>query len=100
MKIYANPISPPSRMVVAVANFLEIDFEYVNVDLHEGEHLKEDFEKVNPFKKIPAFVQRDFTLFESFAIMRYLCDNLGGDRGEYIFPRDAKKRAEINMYLG
>ena len=32
--------------------------------------------------------------------MRYLCDNLGGDRGEYIFPRDPKKRAEINMYLG
>lgn len=48
MKIYASPISPPARMVVAVANFLELDFDYINVDILGLEHKTEAYAKLNP----------------------------------------------------
>jgi glutathione S-transferase len=85
MKIYYGPLSPPSRLVVGVAKWLEIDFELVVVDLSKQEQLGEEYAKLNPNKKVPLLVDGDFVLSESTAIIRYLAAT-AGEKGQAIFP--------------
>jgi glutathione S-transferase len=44
--------SPPCRTVLMVAKHLNIELNLKNVDLEKGEHLKEEFVKVNKFTLI------------------------------------------------
>lgn len=73
MKLYINPISPNSRKVMAVASSLQLDCEVELVDLAKGENRTPEFLKINPNAKIPALVDGDFMLWESNAIIAYLC---------------------------
>lgn len=54
----------------------EIGMAYENkqVDLRAKEHKSEAFLKINPNGKVPALVDGDVTLFESFAINFYLAE--------------------------
>ena len=51
---------------------LAIPYEFVLLDMSAGEHHQPEYLKINPFGKIPAIVDGDFTLFESGAILLYL----------------------------
>jgi glutathione S-transferase len=53
---------------------LGVDCEYKTVNLMEGEHQKSDFLKLNPFGKVPTFVDGDLRLHEASAICNYLAD--------------------------
>lgn len=44
--LYYTLLSPPSRAVLLTAKALDIDFELKNVDLIKGEHLSDEFKKV------------------------------------------------------
>ena len=98
MKIYACALSTASRMVVAVANYLELEFEYVNVDLTKGEQLTPEFNKLNPNHKVPLLVDGDLVLSESLAILRYLTDKYAMD--DALYPPAPQKRALVNMHFG
>ena len=51
-----------------------VDAKYITY----AELQSEEFKKVNPFKKVPAFVTGDgLALFESFVIMEFLEDKYG-----------------------
>lgn len=62
-----------------------------------GEHRKEPFLRINPKGCVPTLVDDDFTLWESKAILIYLCQSLKGFSSMY--PKDAKTRALINQRL-
>jgi glutathione S-transferase len=51
---------------------LAIPYEFILLDMSAKEHLQPDFLKINPFGKVPAIVDGDFSLFESGAILLYL----------------------------
>ena len=51
---------------------LALPYEFVLLDMSAGEHHQPEFLKINPFGKVPAIVDGDFTLFESGAILLYL----------------------------
>lgn len=76
MKLYVNPISPNSRKVIAVNELLGLDCDVVAVDLAKGENRVPEFLAINPNGKIPALVDNNFTLWESDAIMAYLCSKV------------------------
>lgn len=97
MKIYGTPASPPSRLVVGLAKYLEVEHEYITVDLRNGEQLGEAYAKLNPNKKVPTLVQGDFVLSESYAIARYLAATSTSEKAEKLYPKDAQRRALIDM---
>ena len=76
MKLYTNPLSPNCRKPVAVAKHLGLELEEVVVDLGSGEHKKPAFLAINPNGKVPVLVDGDVTLWESNAIMGYLCSKV------------------------
>lgn len=45
--LYYTLLSPPSRAVLLTGKALGIEFDLKNVDLLKGEHLSEEFKKVN-----------------------------------------------------
>lgn len=73
MKLYVNPLSPNSRKVTAVASHLGLDLDTLVVDLSKGENQTPEFLAINPNGKIPALKDGDYCLWESNAIMPYLC---------------------------
>jgi glutathione S-transferase len=57
---------------------LAIPYEFILLDMSVGEHNQPDFLKINPFGKVPAITDGDIALFESGAILLYLCEKYGG----------------------
>lgn len=95
LKIYGADLSTPANKVRMVANFLNLDYEYIQIKIREGEHKRKEFLKINPIGKIPAMDDDGFMLFESGAICRYLIEKSGESS---LFPRDIKQRAVVDAY--
>jgi glutathione S-transferase len=56
---------------------LGIDCEMVPVDLTKGDQAQPSFRAMNPFGRVPVFVDGDLTLWESHAILAYLGEKTG-----------------------
>ena len=95
MKLYHFPVSPNSRRVLAVIYHLGLDCELEAVDLPGGQQMKPEFLRLNPNHMIPTLVDGDFVLWESNAIMQYLCSKKPGST---LWPADAKAQADINRW--
>jgi glutathione S-transferase len=71
LKLYGAPFSR-AAIVQWYLEECEIAYEYVLVDLKNGEHLQPAYLQINPFGKVPAIVDEEVTLWESGAILLYL----------------------------
>lgn len=95
LKIYGSDLSSPANKVRFVANYLNLKYDYIFVNLREGAQHKPEFLKINPVGKIPAIDDDGFTLFESNAICRYLADK----QNSPIYPKSLKERAVVEEWL-
>ncbi len=95
MKLYYHPASTTSRIVQQFALDQGIDLEYKVVDLFTGEHLKPEYERINPNRLVPVLEDGDFRLTESAAIIRYLADKAGSPA----YPKELKARARVNEMM-
>jgi glutathione S-transferase len=95
MKLYHFPVSPNSRRVVATLHHLGLDCELVAVDLSKSQQMQPEFLQLNPNHMIPVLVDGNFNLWESNAIMQYLCSKVPGNS---LYPSDAISQADINRW--
>jgi glutathione S-transferase len=96
MKVYADPITVNCRKVLAGLDFLNAPFERVHVDYFKGEQKEPAFLAINPNASMPAMTDGDLVLWESNAILQYAADKMDRDSA---YPKDLKKRADINRWL-
>ena len=78
MRIYWFKAQAPRR-VLALAKHLGVTAECVEVDMMGGGLAREDYVALNPNMKAPTLVDGDRVLWESSAIMAYLCIKQGSD---------------------
>jgi glutathione S-transferase len=78
MKIYWIKAQAPRR-VLALARHLGIEADCIEVDLPAGGLKTPAYLALNPNGKAPTMVDGDVTLWESSAIMAYLCIKVGSD---------------------
>jgi glutathione S-transferase len=95
MKLYGFPPTRSIRALWALRE-LEVDFEFVSVDLTKQEHRLPEFLAVNPAGKLPVLVDGDFILTESVAIVLYLAEKYP-QKG--LLPVELRARAEVNRWL-
>ncbi len=72
LTFYYHPLSPIARRVWLALLEKDIAFESRLVDLKAREQLKPDYLAIHPFHHVPAMVDQDLRLIESFAILEYL----------------------------
>jgi glutathione S-transferase len=96
MKLYYHPLSSNARRVRLVAHHLGLAIEEVLVDLGKGAQKKPEYLALNPNGKVPTLVDGDLKLWESYAILIYLCEKTG--RRE-LYPEPLAARTEINRWL-
>ncbi|XP_037045750.1 glutathione S-transferase 1-like [Bradysia coprophila] len=94
---YYTLLSPPSRAVLLTGKALGIEFDLRNVDLIKGEHLSEEFKKLNPQHTIPLIIDNGVIIYDSHAICAYLCDKYANT--DQLYPKDLVKRAEVDARL-
>lgn len=94
--LYDHPYSQHARRVRALLEIAELPYELAHVALDKGEHMSEDFLKLNPNHQIPVLVSDEIVISESNAIMRFLCNQ--HDIDEW-YPKDANSRAMIDQWL-
>jgi glutathione S-transferase len=94
MKIYWIKAQAPRR-VLALAKHLGIKAEFVEVDLMAGGLKTPEFAALNPNQKAPVLVDGDQVLWESSAIMAYLCVKAGSD----MWPARPAEQVEVLRWL-
>ncbi|HGO6126635.1 TPA: glutathione S-transferase family protein [Burkholderia cepacia] len=75
---------------------LDADFEFVSVNLLQGEHKRPEFLRLNPAGKVPVLVDGDLVIPESAAIVLYLADKYPE---KALLPVDPALRAQAYRWV-
>ncbi|MBL4582558.1 MAG: glutathione S-transferase family protein [Gammaproteobacteria bacterium] len=90
VKVYGDIQSGNCYKIKLLMSYLNIEHEWLHVDILKGETHSDEFKKMNPNTRIPVLVLRDGrTLTESNAILNFLAD------GSEFLPPDRFLRAEV-----
>jgi glutathione S-transferase len=92
MKLYSIHNSNNCRRVNATILHLGLDVEVAETAM--GDLKKPEFLALNPNGKVPTLVDGDLRLWESRAIMQYLC----AKKESPLWPNDATRRADITRW--
>jgi len=95
MKLYGTLLSNNVRRAYAVARFLELQVELIDVMPLSTAANTAEFRRMSPSGRIPALSDGDFLLNESHAIMLYLAELKPGT----LWPADRKRRAEVMRWM-
>lgn len=95
MKLYGFAGTRSQRALWGLKE-VDADFEYVSVNLLEGEHKRPDFLKINPAGKVPVLIDGDRVIPESAAIVLYLADKYPE---KALLPADLGERAQAYRWM-
>ncbi len=94
--LHTSPGSQHCRRVVLLIHEAGMDVDTKIVDVRPpgmgGENETREFLALNPNGKVPVLTHGDLTVFESNAIMLYLCELFEATE---LLPADRKQRAEV-----
>uniref|UniRef100_A0A0D3F6I4 glutathione transferase n=1 Tax=Oryza barthii TaxID=65489 RepID=A0A0D3F6I4_9ORYZ len=91
----ARSLTSCSHRVRIALNLKGLEYEYKAVNLLKGEHSDPEFMKVNPMKFVPALVDGDAVIGDSYAIALYLEDKYPEHP---LLPQDLKMKA-LNLQI-
>jgi len=95
MKLHHGNYSSSSRRVTIAAALLGVELELKPLDLRDRE-ARARLEQLNPNSKVPVLEDGDFVLWESNAIMQYLCEKTPG---QTLYPSELRDRMEVQRWL-
>ncbi|SDE14710.1 glutathione S-transferase family protein [Paraburkholderia lycopersici] len=90
MKLYGFAGTRSQRALWGLKE-VDADFEYISVNLLEGEHRQPAFLRINPAGKVPVLIDGDRVIPESAAIVLYLADKYPE---KALLPADPDDRAQ------
>jgi glutathione S-transferase len=93
---YYTPMSSATRIHWALEE-LGVPYEKIKLDLAAGDQKKPEYLALNPNGKIPLLVADGTPIFESLAILLYLGETYGVDKG--LFPAPGPARAEAFKWM-
>ena len=73
LKLYGTPQSR-AAIIQWYLEEIQVPYEYVLLDLKNGENRQPDYLAINPFGKVPAIADGEVKLWESGAILIYLAE--------------------------
>ena len=95
MQIYWFEVQAPRR-VLALVKHLGVKADLIEVDMMAGGLKAPEYVAVNPNMKAPTLVDGDLVLWETSAIMAYICIQFGSDMWPASEPLE---RVEVLRWL-
>ena len=96
LKIYGDPISGNCLKVKWTADYLDLDYEWIEIDILKKESRTEEFLARNPYGQVPCVVFPDgSSLAQSNAIVLHLAEGAG----DALLPNDAARRAKVYEWM-
>jgi glutathione S-transferase len=96
IQLYGHEMSGNSYKARLFLELLNIDYEWMNVDLMKGEHKSPEYLALNPFGQVPLLVDGETKLADARAILVYLARQYGGDQW---LPLEALPLAQVIRWL-
>ncbi len=96
MKLYGHEISGNCYKVKLLLELLNIEYEWIKVDLMKGEQKSLEYLALNPFGQVPFLVDGETKLADAQAILVYLARQYGGEKW---LPLDALPLAQVIRWL-
>lgn len=96
IKLYGHEVSGNSYKARLFLSLLNLDFEWVKVDLMKGEHKSAEYLALNPFGQVPLLIDGETKIADAQAILVYLARQYGG---EDWLPLDALSLAQVTRWL-
>jgi len=96
MKLYGHEISGNCYKVKLLLELLNLEYEWIKVDLLKGEQKSPEYLALNPFAQVPLLVDGDIILADAQAILVYLARQYGGEQW---LPLDALPLAQVIRWL-
>ncbi|GAB6023690.1 Glutathione S-Transferase [Chamberlinius hualienensis] len=98
--VYGFERCPSCRSVLIAAKALGLELQLEYIDTNKGDHLTEEFLKVNPAHTVPLLKDGDYYLWDSHAIIAYLANKYAKtDDQEQLYPKDVQKRSIVDQML-
>ena len=99
--LYLDFLSQPSRAVVNMMEHAGIasKFTIKEVSIMKGELREKEFAQINPNMRVPCYKEGGLILFESSAIMRYICNAYLPENNPYYPRNDPLKKAKIEELI-
>ncbi|WP_395344407.1 glutathione S-transferase family protein [Ningiella sp. W23] len=96
LTIYGSSLSANFRKVEAVCQYLELKYEHIEVDVYKGEGASASYGSINALGQIPSMQYDVYTLTESNAIVKFLCQKFANFK---LYSSDVWKQAIIDKWL-
>jgi glutathione S-transferase len=94
--LYYAPMSSATRVYWALEE-LGVPFEKVKVDFSKGEQRSPEFLQLNPNGKVPTLVVDGHPMFESLAMLIWLGETFGVEKG--LFPPPGVERLDALKWM-
>lgn len=98
LDLYCNIVAPFCRSVILLAEALEVELNFIEINVLKKEQFKPEFLALNPQHCIPTLVDGDVVVWESNAILMYLAEKYAKE-GKRYYPADIGERAKVNRLL-
>jgi len=95
LTLYYEPLSSPSRAVIAFLELNNIPHEKKHISVLKGETKSPEFLKINPNGLVPTIDDDGFIVWEHEAILRYLAETR---RAYKYLPQDIQVQTLIDQY--
>lgn len=95
-KLYGILFSQGVRRVLSLMEEASLEYELLPVDLKGGAQFQPDFLALNPNHQVPVLDDEGFIIYESNAILRYLCTK---HSLEHWYPAQVQNRALCDQWL-
>jgi glutathione S-transferase len=80
IKVYGHELSGNSYKVRLFLELLNLNYEWIKIDLMKGEHKSPDYLALNPFGQVPLLIDGETKLADAQAILVYLARQYGGEQ--------------------
>ncbi len=100
MKLYGHARSGNAYKVKLLLALMKLDYEWVDVDILNGEHKRPEFLVLNPFGQIPVLIDGESVVADAQAALVYLARQYGDSSdGLAWLPLEAGAIAEVVRWL-
>lgn len=96
IQLHGHELSGNCYKAKLLLSLLNLDYEWIKVDLLAGAHKQPEFLALNSFGQVPVLVDGDMVLADAQAILVYLARQYGG---EHWLPLEAEPLSRIIRWL-